>query len=116
VIEAKQIPGWRVIVEYVMKEKGLRREDLIAPLGVTTESAVGNYFSGSRNLDLKQAVALARFLGLTLDEMMSNNLTDYDGSDSALLSNNEKEILAIFSNLSFSKKKIAINIVKALGN
>lgn len=115
-IEAKQIPDWRGIVEYVMKEKGVRREDLITPLGVTSASAVGNYFSGSRNLDLKQAVALARFLGLTLDEMMSNNITDYDSSDSVLLSNNEKEILAIFSNLSFSKKNIAIKIVKALSN
>lgn len=70
-------PSWAPLAKQVMKERGLTQNDLCKPLGVTTRSAVGHYFTGRRELSADQATALADTLGLTLDAILRDHSDDH---------------------------------------
>lgn len=64
--------AWIINARRRMKELGVRQADLMPVLGVTTRGAVGHYLTGRRDLDGEQTHALARFLGLTVEELHGN--------------------------------------------
>ena len=74
----KEKPKWSSIAKSRMKEMGFRYKDLTPPLGVTTESAVGHYFNGRRELDAGQLSNLAKKLELTTDQLLGEaDITEY---------------------------------------
>lgn len=65
--------GWVQRAVGRMRDLGLRQEDLKATLGVKTRGAVGHYFRERRQLSAQQAAALAAKLGMSIDELFSDD-------------------------------------------
>ena len=69
-------PGWTYRAKRIMRAKGLIQDDLCKPLGVKTRGAVGHYFTGRRQLNLGQAVALAHTLQCSMDELFDHGRSE----------------------------------------
>lgn len=50
--------------------KKITQEDLAPIFGKKTRGAVGHYFRGRRQPDINQMIALAKFLGVTLSQLV----------------------------------------------
>lgn len=61
--------AWIINARRRMKELNVRQLDLMPVLGVTTRGAIGHYLTGRRDLTGEQMHALARFLGLSVEEL-----------------------------------------------
>jgi phage repressor protein C with HTH and peptisase S24 domain len=61
---------WRERVKARMKEINITQDDLTSILGVKTRGAVGHYLSGRNDPSPDQLTALARKLGMSLDELL----------------------------------------------
>lgn len=66
-----------------MKALGLKQEDLIGTLGVTSRGAVGHYFTRRRQLKAHQACDLARHLGMSMDELFGDEIEAYGEADAS---------------------------------
>lgn len=71
-----------------MRDLGLRQEDLKETLGVKTRGAVGHYFRGRRQLSAQQIAALAGKLGMSIDELFSDEY-ELKGEASFIVSRND---------------------------
>ncbi|WP_281556530.1 helix-turn-helix transcriptional regulator [Thalassomonas sp. RHCl1] len=67
------IPDWVDKAKKIIKDKGLKQEDLIDALGVTTQSGVSHYFTGKYPLDIEQLVKLSKSLNTD-----PNTLLDFE--------------------------------------
>lgn len=63
-------PKWAYIAESVMSARKITQEDLLPVFGKKTRGAIGHYFRGRRQPDINQMIALAKFLKLTLSELV----------------------------------------------
>lgn len=68
-----KVMGWVQRAVGRMRDLGLRQEDLKETLGVKTRGAVGHYFRERRQLSAQQAAALAARLGMSIDELFSDD-------------------------------------------
>ena len=66
----KQKPRWAQIATALMKDKGLRYDDIRSVMGVTTRGAVGHYFTGNREPSVEQLAALAKTLGVSTSHLL----------------------------------------------
>jgi SOS-response transcriptional repressor LexA len=62
---------WYEKAKKLMKQKGIKQDDLISIFGVTTRGAVGHYLTGRRQPDPDQIAALALKLGCKIDDLFS---------------------------------------------
>lgn len=63
--------NWRARARARMEERGMKQEDLLKPLGVSTRGAVGHYLSGRREPSVEQFRDLAAALGYaSMDELL----------------------------------------------
>jgi transcriptional regulator with XRE-family HTH domain len=70
-----EIMKWYERAKGLMTDKQLTQEDLIPVLKVT-RGGVGHYLSGRREPDIGQLIALARFLGCSLDYLLTGEMCD----------------------------------------
>ncbi|WP_372835966.1 helix-turn-helix domain-containing protein [Pontibacterium sp.] len=64
---------WQDRAKKRMKSLGLTQAMLCDTLGVKTQGAVGHYFTGRRKLSSDQAIALAKQLQVSLEELFDSN-------------------------------------------
>jgi transcriptional regulator with XRE-family HTH domain len=69
-VHETESPRWANIATSVMKDKNITQSDLCSVFGVTTRGAVGHYLRGRRQPTLDQMLALSKYLGLTLSELV----------------------------------------------
>lgn len=62
-------PTWLNKVKFLMKEKGLKQQDLMQIFGVTSQGAVSHYFSGRNKTTDEQLLALANFLDVDVEQL-----------------------------------------------
>ena len=77
-------PKWAARARSKMKTSGITQQDLIRVLGVQTRGAVGHYFTGRRKINDDQAVALARYLGVTMDQLFADSDEIAHGDETVL--------------------------------
>lgn len=63
--------NWQDRVRSVMREKGVTQDRLTSVLGVSTRGAVGHYLSGRREPSAAQLKALAEFLDVDIDWLLT---------------------------------------------
>ncbi|MGP9834237.1 XRE family transcriptional regulator [Marinobacter sp. NSM] len=63
--------NWQDRVRSVMREKGVTQDRLTSVLGVSTRGAVGHYLSGRREPSASQLKALAEFLDVDIDWLLT---------------------------------------------
>lgn len=62
-------PTWLNKVKFLMKEKGVKQQDLMQIFGVTSQGAVSHYFSGRNKTTDEQLLALANFLDVDVEQL-----------------------------------------------
>lgn len=60
---------WRTRVLQAMRNQGLTQEDLAPAFGVKTRAAVGHYLTGRSTPSIDQALAVAKRLGMSPNEL-----------------------------------------------
>lgn len=67
--KAFEKPRWAYIAESIMEERGITQESLVPVFGKKTRGAIGHYFTGRRQPDVNQLLALAKHFGISLSEL-----------------------------------------------
>lgn len=67
---------WIKRVKSLMSEKKITQQDLVAVLGVSTRGAVGHYLTGRTQPNIKQFQALADYLGVSINYIVSGENKD----------------------------------------
>lgn len=62
-------PAWLKKVKFLMKEKGIKQQDLMEIFGVSSQGAVSHYFSGRNKTSDEQLKALANFLDVDVEQL-----------------------------------------------
>ena len=62
-------PTWLNKVKFLMKEKGIKQQDLMKIFGVSSQGAVSHYFSGRNKTSYEQLSALADYLGTDVAQL-----------------------------------------------
>ncbi|TMP84162.1 hypothetical protein CWB73_00400 [Pseudoalteromonas phenolica] len=62
-------PSWLKKVKFLMKEKGVKQQDLMEVFGVSSQGAVSHYFSGRNKTSSEQLNALASFLSVDVEQL-----------------------------------------------
>jgi HTH-type transcriptional regulator/antitoxin HigA len=65
------VPAPPAVVEFMLKQKGLTRTDLVEPLG--GKSRVSEFFAGKRALSTNQIKALRGLLGVPADLLLGSD-------------------------------------------
>jgi transcriptional regulator with XRE-family HTH domain len=66
---------WYEFAKQLMKEQGIKQEDLMTVFGVATRGAVGHYLSGRRSVTAEQFKSLSDRLGVSMDDLFSAKVT-----------------------------------------
>jgi len=61
---------WIVQAKKIMRDKGITQKDIASAMGKSTRGAVGHYFTGRSQPTLVQLKSLAKYLGITLAELV----------------------------------------------
>ncbi len=61
---------WIIQAKKLMRNQGVTQKDLASAMGKSTRGAVGHYFTGRSQPTLKQLKSLAKYLGITLAELV----------------------------------------------
>jgi len=61
---------WIVQAKKIMRDRGITQEDIASAMGKSTRGAVGHYFTGRSQPTLNQLKSLAKYLDITLAELV----------------------------------------------
>ena len=61
---------WIVQAKKIMREQGITQKDIASAMGKSTRGAVGHYFTGRSQPTINQLKSLAKYLGVTLAELV----------------------------------------------
>ena len=61
---------WIVQAKKIMRDKGVTQKDIASAMGKSTRGAVGHYFTGRSQPTLNQLKSLAKYLGISLAELV----------------------------------------------
>jgi len=61
---------WIVQAKKIMRDKGVTQKDIASAMGKSTRGAVGHYFTGRSQPTLNQLKSLAKYLDITLAELV----------------------------------------------
>jgi len=67
------MPTWIRRAKRIMHEKHLTQTDIAPSMGKTTRGAIGHYFTGRSQPSIDQLEGLAKFLGVSLSWLVSEN-------------------------------------------
>ena len=78
---------WIVQAKKIMRDRGITQKDIASAMGKSTRGAVGHYFTGRSQPTLNQLKSLAKYLGITLAELVdpegvNNNPFNIDNLES----------------------------------
>tara|TARA_B100000700_G_scaffold161345_1_gene178673 strand:+ start:35287 stop:35700 length:414 start_codon:yes stop_codon:yes gene_type:complete len=66
-------PTWGLNAKSLLSEKGLKQEDLMETLGVSSKSTVSHYLNGQRSINLEQFLQLCEFLDTDPNTLLGVN-------------------------------------------
>jgi transcriptional regulator with XRE-family HTH domain len=78
-VSSPRMEPWFVRAKRRMKLKGIRQQDVMKALGVTTRGGVGHYLTGRRQVDPEQLIALADVLDCRLDWLLKGGVETSGG-------------------------------------
>ncbi len=61
---------WIIQAKKIMRNQGITQKDIASAMGKSTRGAVGHYFTGRSQPTVKQLKSLAKYLGITLAELV----------------------------------------------
>jgi adenylosuccinate lyase len=66
----KKMDTWIVQAKKIMRDRGITQKDIASAMGKSTRGAVGHYFTGRSQPTLNQLKSLAKYLDITLAELV----------------------------------------------
>ena len=61
---------WIIHAKKIMRDKGITQKDIASAMGKSTRGAVGHYFTGRSKPTLNQLKSLAKYLDISLAELV----------------------------------------------